>query len=62
MASDTTGNLALSIILGHFVINPIYDNAGDFDNGFASVAVGKGDDAKSGYLDKTGKVIWQPSN
>jgi hypothetical protein len=20
------------------------------------------DDAKSGYIDKTGKVIWQPSN
>jgi hypothetical protein len=24
--------------------------------------VGKGDEAKTGYIDKTGKVIWQPSN
>jgi len=47
---------------GHFVINPQYDNANDFKNGFASVTVGKGNDAKSGYIDKTGKTIWQPSN
>jgi hypothetical protein len=47
---------------GHFAINPQYDNAYDFKNGFAKVTVGKGDDAKSGYIDKTGKVIWQPSN
>ncbi len=47
---------------GHFTINPQYDNVGDFKNGFASVTLGKGNDAKSGYVDKTGKVIWQPSN
>lgn len=47
---------------GHFVINPQYDNAGDFNNGFASVTLGKGKDAKVGYVDKTGKPIWQPSN
>ena len=47
---------------GHFVINPQYDNAWDFKNGFAKVTVGRGDDAKNGYVDKTGKVIWQPSN
>jgi len=47
---------------GHFVINPQYDNAWDFKNGFAKVGVGKGDDAKTGYIDKTGKTIWQPSN
>ena len=47
---------------GHFVINPQYDNAWDFKNGFAKVTVGKGDDAKVGIIDKTGKTIWQPSN
>ncbi len=31
---------------GHFVINPQYDNAGDFKNGFASVTVGKGKEAR----------------
>ena len=47
---------------GHFVINPQYDNAWDFKNGFAKVIMGNGDDAKTGYIDKTGKTIWQPSN
>lgn len=47
---------------GHFVINPQYDNEWDFKNGFARVVVGKGDNARTGYIDKAGKVIWQPSN
>ena len=47
---------------GHFVINPQYDYVGDFKGGFAKVTVGKGNDEKVGYIDKTGKTIWQPSN
>lgn len=47
---------------GRFVVNPQYDYAGDFKNGFAKVEVGNGIDAKTGYIDKTGKTIWQPSN
>lgn len=47
---------------GRFVINPQYDNVEDFKNGFAKVTVGKGDEAKTGYIDKTGKTIWAPSN
>jgi hypothetical protein len=47
---------------GRFVINPQYDNAFDFKNGFAQIIVGHGDEAKTGYVDKTGKVIWQPSS
>jgi hypothetical protein len=47
---------------GHFVINPQYDYVDDFKNGFASVKVGTGDDEKTGYIDKTGRVVWQPSN
>jgi hypothetical protein len=47
---------------GRFVINPQYDNVLDFKNGYAKVFVGSGTEAKSGYIDKTGKTIWQPSN
>jgi hypothetical protein len=47
---------------GHFVVNPQYDDVANFKNGFAKVTIGKGNDAKNGYIDKTGKVIWQPSN
>jgi hypothetical protein len=47
---------------GRFVINPQYDDADTFKNGFAQVTLGKGNEAKHGYIDKTGKVIWQPSN
>ena len=46
----------------HFVISPQYHNAWDFKNGFAQVTVGKGNHVKNGYIDKTGKVIWQPSS
>jgi hypothetical protein len=47
---------------GHFVINPQYDNVGDFKNGYAKVFIGVGTNAKTGYIDKMGKTIWQPSN
>jgi FG-GAP-like repeat/WG containing repeat len=47
---------------GRFVINPQYDNVLDFKNGFAKVFIGNGTESKSGYIDKTGKTIWQPSN
>jgi hypothetical protein len=47
---------------GHFVVNPQYDYVGDFKNGFAKVEVGNGVNAKTGYIDKTGKTVWQPSN
>jgi hypothetical protein len=47
---------------GRFVVNPQYDDATDFKNGFAKITVGKGGEAKTGYIDKTGKVIWQPSS
>jgi len=48
---------------GHFVINPQYAYVQNFENGIAKVFVGKlGEPSKFGYIDKTGKTIWQPSN
>ena len=47
---------------GHFVVNPQYDDVEDFKSGVAKVTLGKGDDEKAGYIDKTGKTVWQPSN
>jgi hypothetical protein len=61
-SSEYDGKVGFIDHSGHFVINPQYDNAWDFKNGFAKVALGKGKDAKTGYVDKTGKMVWQPSN
>ena len=47
---------------GTFVVNPQYDNVDDFTGGFAQVTLGRGKDAKIGYVNKTGKIIWAPSN
>jgi hypothetical protein len=47
---------------GRFVINPQYDNVLDFKNGYAKVFTGNGAESKSGYIDRAGKIIWQPSN
>jgi len=52
---------------GTFVINPQFDGAGEFEKGFATIntVVHEAEDKttyKFGYVDKTGKVIWQPSN
>ena len=43
---------------GKYVINPQFDEAGDFEDGLAPVRIG----AKWGYIDKTGKYIWGPSD
>jgi len=48
---------------GNFVINPQYDRVEDFTaSGTAQVTLGRGQDAKVGYVDKVGKTIWAPSN
>lgn len=48
---------------GNFVVNPQYDSVEDFtSSGFAQVTLGRGKDAKIGYVDKTGRTIWPPSN
>lgn len=50
---------------GRFVINPQFAYGEDFVRGIAHVAIGKleqPDAMQYGYIDKTGKYIWQPSN
>lgn len=47
---------------GSFAINPQFDRAEDFKEGVAKVEVGKGAATKTGWVDKTGKLIWNPSN
>ena len=59
---------------GRFVVKPKYDDVWSFENGLAGVAIGKWKskntgsfvpntflDAKWGYIDRSGKVIWQPT-
>ena len=55
---------------GQFVVNPSYDSALEFDHGLAPVAIKDKDKSegkllgvwKWGYIDKTGRVIWEPSD
>ena len=55
---------------GEFVIEPVFDQARSFSNGLATVHVNAdyGPDEKPmynyyiGYIDKTGKYVWGPSN
>jgi hypothetical protein len=47
---------------GTFVINPQFDDADPFQNGLAKVELGKGDQAKIAYIDKTCKFVWNPAN
>ena len=42
---------------GKTIIAPIYDNASAFENGRAKVCLGRGKDAKHGYIDKKGNWI-----
>jgi len=54
-ASMTTGFIDKQ---GKMVFSLPFDTASGFVNGIARVRV----DVRSGYIDKTGKYIWQPSN
>jgi hypothetical protein len=47
---------------GNEVIVPQFDSAGKFISGLAHVALGQGDSAKDGYIDKHGAFIVGPSN
>jgi hypothetical protein len=42
---------------GKIVIPPQYDGAWDFSKGLARVVI----DEKKGYIDKTGKYVWEPT-
>jgi hypothetical protein len=47
---------------GKFVISPQFDNAYRFEAGIAKVSIGTGDSEKTGYIDRTGKFMWNPTN
>jgi len=49
---DTTGRMA---------IEPQFDFAAPFFDGLALVQMGT-EDAKRGYIDKTGSYVWKPTN
>ncbi|HEY6968885.1 MAG TPA: WG repeat-containing protein, partial [Candidatus Angelobacter sp.] len=60
--SDFVGKWGLITREGKFVVNPQFDEMGFFAvGGIMEVTVGKGDDAKKGYIDDKGNFIWQPS-
>jgi hypothetical protein len=42
---------------GKFVVNPQFDEAMSFDNGLARVKFSH----KTGYVDLTGKYVWNPA-
>src|SRR5204863_7789187 len=46
---------------GRMVIEPQFDFAAPFFDGLALVHVGT-EDAKTGYVDKTGNYVWKPTN
>jgi len=46
---------------GKLVIQPQFDGAAPFSDGLAKVGMGKYPDTKIGYIDKTGKYVWEPT-
>lgn len=46
---------------GRVAIRPKFDFGGLFKNGIAPVTVRKGDDLLHGYIDKSGRYVWEPS-
>jgi hypothetical protein len=46
---------------GAVVIKPAYEPAWEFSRGLARVGVGRGDEYREGYIDKTGKFVWEPT-
>jgi hypothetical protein len=46
---------------GRVVIEPRFDEAGPFRGGLARVEIKAGDERLAGYIDRTGKYVWEPS-
>lgn len=46
---------------GTMVIQPAYEPAWEFSRGLARVGVGRGKDYREGYIDKSGKFVWEPT-
>jgi WG containing repeat len=47
---------------GRFVVSPQFDSVEAFDHGVAAVSVGTGENVKNGYIDRSGKYLWNPTN
>ena len=45
---------------GKWIISPIYDYAGFFNEGLAAVAIKEGEDLKWGYINKNGEQVIPP--
>jgi hypothetical protein len=43
-------------------IEPQFDFAAPFFDGLALVHIGKDEEPKTGYIDKTGRYVWKPTN
>lgn len=46
---------------GKTIVEPKFDSVGLFFDGIAEVTEGSGDDARRGWIDRTGKLIYSPS-
>jgi hypothetical protein len=46
---------------GQFIINPQFEMAYPFHRGLARITITEGVETKTGYIDKTGRVVWEPS-
>jgi hypothetical protein len=47
---------------GKYVIDPQFDEADPFVDGLAMIVIGHGSEAKLGWIDKTVKYVWNPTN
>jgi hypothetical protein len=57
---QTGGKAAAHADTGSVVINPQFESAGPFSEGLAAVEIGKKEDGKWGYIDKSGKFVIDP--
>jgi len=46
---------------GSVIIQPIFDSADSFENGLAAVYLRKESGKMSGYINKDGDYVWEPS-
>jgi hypothetical protein len=60
--TDPNGKWGFIDKTGRFVINRQYDAVTAVFDGVAQIKIGTGKEAKIGYVDKNGKVVYNPTN